>query len=242
MSEKKLPAPTAEVMNKRMQLRAKMHEIEETFKDQEMDEATEEKYYALGNEDNDLNFKYDFFNKTFEVDGKVGLVDALGNILIPAIYKEILEAYHYDMKDHFVGAVNDDGKFALVKPDGKGTAVTPFMYEYLASDPYSPYYTVKLDDKWGFIDEKGEVIVPCELDGFYPQSNGIIVVEADGKFGIFTTWGVYVKPVFEEVDDSTDFVRVHLGDKWGMLDEHGEFFDEDDEDKMDGHAFLSFLP
>lgn len=194
-------------------------------------------------EDANLNNKYRFYNETFEVDGKVGLKDIAGNILVPAIYKEIGPLFHYDLKDCLVGASNEEGKYALINPDGKGTPITPFVYDFVDSTPFMAFYPVIQNGKLGFVNGKGEMITPCELDHYQEPFNDIVTIDANGKYGVLTLWGLYVKPIFDEIeDDDNEMVHVRLGDKWGFIDDNGEFIEEHEQDRLDESYLLNFNP
>ena len=53
---------------------------------------------------------------------------------------------------------------------------------------------------------------------------------------------VLCRMIFIRYNGIGGFVYVRLGDRWGYVDEDGNFVDEDDEDKMEGRCLLSYEP
>ena len=92
------------------------------------------------------------------------------------------------------------------------------------------------------ITNKGDVMIPCILDGYTMPFNGVGTVSANGKEGIITDWGLYVEPIFEEVSEKDDYVYVRLGDKWGYVDFDGNFIDEKDEETLESADLLNYMP
>ena len=103
MTEKKIP--TAQQMKEYRDLRGSM-----------TTESDFEKVQAFENE-------YDIFTQVFTENGKMGVKDALGEVLVPAEYDEIGCTFA-DYCRGFAVPVVRDGKMALVSPDGKGTLKT----------------------------------------------------------------------------------------------------------------------
>ncbi|MDR1706316.1 MAG: WG repeat-containing protein, partial [Clostridiales bacterium] len=80
------------------------------------------------------------------------------------------------------------------------------------------------DDKWGFIDKTGKVVVPLEYDQVYSFSEGLAPVIKDGKYGFIDKTGKVVVPL--EYDDvyniSEGLATVMKDDKWGFIDKTGK--------------------
>ena len=52
---------------------------------------------------------------------------------------------------------------------------------------------VRLDDGWGYINKKGEVVIKGQFGDAYPFSdNGLALVSVDGHYGFINTKGKYV--------------------------------------------------
>ena len=64
--------------------------------------------------------------------GKKGVKNPEGEIIVPANYDDIVYAYDYSyLKNHPYVCVRD-GKTGLVAPDGNGTELTKFVYDDIA--------------------------------------------------------------------------------------------------------------
>lgn len=70
----------------------------------------------------------DIDNSLFTENGKTGIKNnVFGEILIPPIYDEIP---HIVAKGYYAVAINEN-KYGLVKTDGKGTVIFPFVYDLM---------------------------------------------------------------------------------------------------------------
>lgn len=235
--------PTAEVAARKVAITKEMDQIMKSHvPGQEMDDEILDRYLILEHESDALNAQFDFSNQRYMLNGKVGLKDFTGEILIPAIYNDFTDVSCYDMKGEFIGASNETGKFALVKMDGKGTVVSPFEFDGIVRCFCMPFYMVFKDDKFGLYSWSGKFVAPCELDHVYEPHSDVVTLEAGGKLGIVTTDGLYVRPEFDEVDVNNDCLYVRKGKTWGFLDVHGKFIDEDDQEGLDSSELLAYYP
>lgn len=92
--------------------------------------------------------EYDLYTKVFEENGKMGVKDAAGQILVPAEFDEV----GYTFMDHckpLAVPVLKEGKFALAALDGKGTMLSGFEFDEIHYTPECCYILVK-DGKSGF--------------------------------------------------------------------------------------------
>lgn len=141
----------------------------------------------------DIDFP--FYNDATAVfkNGRIGLIDIWGN--------EILSPKEYDYiwwipTDELVRVENNNKEGFLDWKKGKEIvkciydAVSPF-YEGLAK--------VKLNSKWGFIDNKGEIIIPIEYESAGTFSNGLASVRKSNKEGFIDKLGSEViKAIYNE--------------------------------------------
>ena len=237
--------PTPEVIERNDFLNAKINELLSQIQPNDFDyDYTEVNKY--GEEQYALHQKYAFFDQVFEENGRKGVKDVRGNIRVPALYTDYYQLFDYEnpetseLKNFPVCAYNEEDKCALVTTDGKGTPLTPFIYDSIVKDTFDNYYTTHVGHKEGMMKSDGTVIVPCEMDTIYENFNGIICIEAQGKWGLVTTWGTYVAPVYDEMTEKDENVYVRKGETWGYLDEEGNFIDEADEDTWQNEAILNY--
>lgn len=83
---------------------------------------------------------------------------------------------------------------------------------------------VKKNDKWGFIDECGNIVIDFQYDnvkvGF---KNGYAAVEQDGSWFFINFDGVNIfQNCYEDIKSfSEGYAGVKLGERWGFIDQHG---------------------
>lgn len=85
--------------------------------------------------------KYIKYHEVFEVDGKYGIKDHEGNVLLPAEYEFLRTPYVYvdDMMTMPIIA-QKNGKMGLVLPDGSHTVVAPFEYDDISLRDVEPWF------------------------------------------------------------------------------------------------------
>lgn len=100
--------------------------------------------------------KYTQYHEVIEVNGKFGLKDYRGNILVKPIYDFVRTCYVYvDDLVTMPVIVQKDNKMGLVLPDGKDTIVSPFVYDDISLRDEYPYFEAIQDGKQGYIDKDG---------------------------------------------------------------------------------------
>lgn len=124
-------------------------------------------FITLLNDKQKINFylerikkKYTQYHKVIEVDGKFGLQDYRGKILVQPIYDFVRTCYVYvDDLITMPVIVQKDGKMGLILPDGKDTIVAPFVYEDISLRDEYPYFEVVREGKQGYIDKNGAFVI-----------------------------------------------------------------------------------
>ena len=92
--------------------------------------------------------KYIQFHEVFEENGKFGIRDHNGRILVHPLYDFLRTSYVYvdDLRTMPVIAQRD-GRMGLVLPDGKDTVEAPFMYDDISLRDEPPYFEAIKDGK-----------------------------------------------------------------------------------------------
>ncbi|MDP8078951.1 WG repeat-containing protein [Phocoenobacter skyensis] len=114
--------------------------------------------------------------------GKYGLVDNKGSILIPLEYDEITKEYSSVLKLR----KNEEYKYMI---NNKNNLI---IYDFVGSFHEGLAY-VKKDEKWGFIDEKGNIVIPFEYEFARVYGSELLVVKKDGKLFYINKKGECVK-------------------------------------------------
>ena len=90
--------------------------------------------------------KYIRFHEVFEENGKYGMKDADGNIILPAEYDFLRTPYVYvdDLRTLPVIA-QKNGKMGLVIPDSNNTIVADFIYDNISLRDEPPFFEAQKD-------------------------------------------------------------------------------------------------
>lgn len=166
------------------------------------DDASEARHMDIPKEYADLTTSYNWLDEVFEENGKKGMKNVKGEIVVPAIYDDFSLPEPYFLKSYEVGAVKD-GKMALVKRDGTGTPVTDFEYHDLFRIPFSAVYIVcKSEDlKHSALMVCGKVFTPYEIESVSEVSNGLAAVYANDKKGLLVIDPdlIYISPQYDDI-------------------------------------------
>jgi hypothetical protein len=154
------------------------------------------------------------------INGKVGIVDLnTGKEIVPPTYDDIwvfgwLKEVTYAKKGEKCALLNN-----------KGILITDFIFDDIQTYQ-DDLYGAKKDGKWGYIDLKGNIVIPCEYDnteGFFNEQ--LIPLKKDGKFGYVGRDG---KAITEfKYDKAERFLnkekaKIELGLKTGWIDKQGK--------------------
>lgn len=197
----------------------------------------------------------DFFNNfnwedyKYEENGKVGLKNIFGKIIVPAIFDDVLNRQDASSGYlYLVAVVEVNEKYSLALRDGSGRALCPFIYDDIEELDLE-HYCVNKDGKYGIINSKGQNIFPCVFDNAYTDIAHLppdvsVVLEKNGKFGFvlrYTKFGYfgnpiiinkYTDPIYESwlgqefdggIGSFKGDLRVKKDGSWGYLDENAEF-------------------
>ena len=84
---------------------------------------------------------------------------------------------------------------------------------------------VEYNDKWGFINKKGEEVIPTEYDWVQYFNEGLVVAKKDNKWGVLNKKGEVVVPFKYEgmyYLYKNGWIAVKLNGKWGYIDGSGK--------------------
>ena len=114
---------------------------------------------------------------------------------------------------------------------------SPRLVAHLKYDDISTWWSdglasVKLNNKYGYIDKTGKEVIPLKYDGvdvlFNSFEEGLVRVELNGKYGFIDKTGKEVIPLkYDFVGDTFDsfregLARVELNGKYGFIDKTGK--------------------
>ncbi len=183
---------------------------------------------ALNSQKSGIMESYDWSDQEIEANGKLGLADCFGEVLIPAEFDETWFRANYFVTREKPIACKKGDKWGMVLPDGKGTIVTDFLYDNIFLGEYYSFWNfiiVAREGKYGFIDIKGNSLTPIELDEIYQPENNMGQVRKGEKYGIIYGNGDYIEPVYDEIrfSDLENHFQVKLNNQWGYIDQSKNF-------------------
>jgi hypothetical protein len=161
----------------------------------------------------DITFQNNYF--IVNNDYKYGLINVSGKNIIPIKYDEIV------VENNFIKALKKD-KIHLF--DFNGNPKGDLKFDRI-DDFTNGYALVGIKDKYGFINNLGELEIPAIYDGGFDFSNGIADVENNGKWGFINTKGEVVVPLkYDSVSNvlNSDLIIVKLEDKFGIINQNNE--------------------
>lgn len=160
-----------------------------------------------------LEMYYDLVEKN----GKFGLADHNGKIVVPAQYSSVT----YKGFEPYI-KVELDGKFGIVDTEHK--VLVPIRYSklevfYQRTDVFYVEQQVDGKRKTDIITETGSSILPAGAQ-FLGRHGAEIMVTIDGKQALINgESGTYVlKPIYDSVDRQEHALRVCLNGKCGYID------------------------
>ena len=108
----------------------------------------------------------------------------------------------------------------------KGERVNDKIYNDYGGFSTEPgLISVKIDNKWGYIDFAGNIIIEPRFDYVYDFSSGVAAVKVNGKWGYINTKGEYVlEPQFKDGGYfRCGMLGISMGDgQWGFMNLQGD--------------------
>jgi len=160
--------------------------------------------------------------------GKKGLCDVGGTVLIEPQFDDIPELYSCHERTSLIPVVLDNRYFLFdIKEHKLLTKGYSRIFRYFWA--YLVYFVAVENGKKGILDGyDGTKLTSIDLDEVYETQDpdGAVPYMKDGKIGF--VWGdTDTKPVFDKVViESENYTRVLMNGKWGWIDSKGNFTSE----------------
>jgi len=176
-----------------------------------------------GNEIPSLGYDRIFSNRgntfSFSKDSLIGLIDTLGQVILPCQLESISAFGRMNEKGLSYASATKNGKKGLV--DNQGNIVIPFEYE--SAYHYKGIFGIKKhgEDKYKYLNAKKEVIPNVESEKFPFPSENYIPVCKNNKWGIVdrTTLELVIPHQYDAVREVTlSRIQIKVGEKYGMID------------------------
>lgn len=155
-----------------------------------------------------------------QIDSKWGYMNTTGKMAIPALYDDA-----NDFGGGFA-AVKKGTQFVIVDVKGKETPVTVAVMDVRDfCEGLAPART--MDKKFGFINPKGEFVIPAEFESVGYFTNGLAYAKTfDRKVGYIDKTGKWVIEarfdVARDFDAKSGLALVRTGEEWFYVNSKGE--------------------
>ncbi|UKN02160.1 WG repeat-containing protein [Paracrocinitomix mangrovi] len=173
-----------------------------------------------------LDFEYDYIGKylngvsIIELEDQFNYVDKEGKILLSQWVDTYTEYRTFAMFNNGYAKVSSDKGFNLI--DTLGTKL--FKTDWEDVGYYSDRIAVKKSGKWGYVNPKGQKIIPFEFTYAYSFKGKSAVVQQSPFYGVINKKGEFdIDPLQEELVQLNDtvFVAKSLG-KYGLISSKGD--------------------
>lgn len=155
-----------------------------------------------------------------KIGNKWGYMNTEGKMAIPAVYDS-----GNDFNGGFAAVRKGDNLFVL-DPKGKESPIDKMVMDVGEfSEGLAP--VSKIDGKSGFVNEKGELVIPMEFESVGAFVEGLAWAKTtDRKVGYIDKKGKWViEPKFEvgkEFDAKSGLARIKQDNEWGYVNKKGE--------------------
>ncbi len=167
---------------------------------------------------NEYDFFYDLgdgYYQTKTEDGKTGVIDSLGNVILEPAFDEVFhiqKPYFTVEKDGLNGCYDLKGKEIYPPVSSRGVYF------------YTGQCIVIKEEKYGLIDSTGKVLIPTKYDSIGYFFKGRASVLSGRKFGAVDSTGKeFIAPKYEELRPFLNGFGVYkLKGKYGFVDVEGK--------------------
>ena len=236
MSEAKKIKATAEDLKTYEEFEKRMNSLDPVDNKREWEETAKA--------GNDFVDSHDWFTIVIEKDGKEGVMDLDGTVLVPPIFDKVAYTYsriHVNANKPVV--VVNNGKFGIVRADGTGEMVLPCEHDFIRLTDLLHFFLVIDNGKIMFVNNLGEQLTPQTIDKVYDTNDGIIPVETGGKQGLYDYYhDIFVEPAYDDIyiGCDEDVIAYKDGIAGYLSAEDGHFIPKDEYDNSDSEEKLIY--
>ena len=188
--------------------------------------------------------QFDWFDTPFEENGKFGLKDILGRVVIPAKYDDFSVLQNIIRYYSHVSTVKKGKYYGLVERY-TGKELTPFEYADIDKLEWHDCYIFHKEGlkSFGIVNEKGKELVPCIADSYNEFTVGILYKSGE-KYGYLALdYDLSIPPIYDDFifDDLNEpFVFVINGVE-GCISNKGKFYSKEYLKRMEYDDELEYI-
>ena len=229
MSEAKKIKATAEDLKTYNEIVERMHAIDPIEDKQKWEELNKAAF--------DLADSRDWFTIVIEKDGKEGVKDLDGTVLVPPIFDKVAYTYsRIHVNANMPVVVVNNGKFGIVRANGTGELVLPCEHDFISLTDLLHFFLVVDNGKTMFVNGMGEQLTPQTIDKVYDTNDGIIPVETGGKQGLYDYYhDIFVEPAYDDIyiGCDEDVIAYKDGTAGYLSADDGHFIPKEEYDNSD---------
>jgi hypothetical protein len=145
-----------------------------------------------------------------------GIVDTRGKEILPVIYKQI-----YFLTENLIPVKTYNDRPGYFSKQG-AEIISPVKYDWISSFSCG-IIVAKLNNKYGFVNNKGEEITSSKYDYAYSFSDGFAIVKQNGKYGYIDILGKEITAIkFDKAENwAQGFGYAILENKYYKIDSMG---------------------
>lgn len=153
-------------------------------------------------------------NLIVKKDNKVGIVNNVGQIIVPVEYKDV-KLLKEGYKNEYVIVDTNDNQGII---STSGTIIIEPTYKDIKYLNSTEVYAAKIDEKWNLVNKKGEVLNKSYDDYTYSKGDYVIVKKGE-KYGIITSSGdVKIEPTYEKLEYAFSVYYIaKMNGKYGII-------------------------
>lgn len=190
---------------------------------------------------NDLMNNKNWFTQIFVgEDGKKGMKDARGKIIVPAIYDDYAFTYHIILGSRSTIIAVKDGKMGIVKTDGSGESTTGFIYDnlgYIKIISGAYFFRKGKGLSYGVVGCDGKEIIPCVIDESYEPDGTNFFYKNGNYWGLWQYMqGILLQPMYDNIEfgeELEDPLIFTLNGDLGYVNADKEFIPKKDVDSIE---------
>ena len=115
-----------------------------------------------------------------------GLIDTYGNVILPCKYRSVMR--NWDNNDGLIGVGTFEGKWGFFNTKTNSFTI-PLEYDNMLIEFHEGFVCAERNDKYGFLNKDGIVVIPFIYDKASDFSEGFAVVKRYGKYGYVDRYG-----------------------------------------------------
>ncbi|SFT51634.1 WG containing repeat-containing protein [Lishizhenia tianjinensis] len=157
----------------------------------------------------------------FMKNGKIGYVDARGNMIIDAQTFDVFDNAQElaEFRNNYA-RINQAGKYGMI--DSLGKVVIPAVFSYIGD--YGKLIAITKGNGWGYTNLTTRLIIPYQYEYAESFRSGIGIVQQNSKYGAINEMGEFVIPAeYMDIRYLTDeLLVVNQNNRMGIINVKGE--------------------